>query len=94
MSKREEEEKEFKFLEAPEEGEIPSFRKSASFVSYSEKAVDEFLSSGLDSAKVKVPEGKSKIATARALAKILKRKGHPEFTARVDREKKVWILRR
>jgi len=80
---------------APKAGEVPVFAKSSSqFISYSEKAVDEFLSSGLDSAKVKVPEGKSKVATARALAKILKRKGHSEFTARVDREKKVWILKR
>lgn len=88
MSKRE-----FKYIEIPEERETPSFPKSAQFKSLSERIVDEFLASGRERVIVNIPEGKTKTGMVRGIAKILKRK-KPEFTARIDEKKRIWIIKR
>lgn len=42
-------------------GEVPNFPKSAAFKFPSEKIVEEFIRSGLELAKVKLPPGKKNL---------------------------------
>jgi hypothetical protein len=87
----------FKYIEEPEPGEAPNFPKSAAFKSPSEKIVEEFIRSGLELAKVKLPPGKKNpAAMARGISKILNKKPETKgiYAARLDVDKNIWIFKK
>ena len=88
-------ERDFKYIEKPGPNEIPSFRKSAAFSSLSSKIVDEFLSSGVEApVKVKIPSDKDAKAMCRGIGKLFKRKKAIKYTARIDVNGQIWIVKR
>jgi len=93
LSEREEK---FEFIRVPEpEEEIPSFHRSASYKSVSEKIVDEFLKADVRRAEVKVPKGQDIRGLVRGLGKILKRKQlQNKFGARISTDRKLWLFKR
>jgi hypothetical protein len=87
----------FKYIQEPEPGEAPNFPKSAAFKSPSEKIVEEFIHSGLELAKVKLPPGKKNpAAMARGISKILNRKPQTKgvYAARLDFDRNIWIFKK
>jgi len=97
--------KTYEFIE--ESSEEPIFRKSGQFRSLSHRIVDDFLSykeenPTVERVKVKASklQGRNPPAMARGLGKVFLKKAKdgiksPEgWTARVDQENRVWILKR